>query len=257
MHDTAIHIYNAEAKARFIIGDLGIANDILDELLKIKNNSLPMSERFKAYEMKILVAQTLSNFDDAISLALELRKELQFKPIPLHPSMFTIIKEYIQTKRALKNRSAEDLVSLPDLTDERVVIGQRMLDLLATCAYQANPQMYPIIPFRLARQTIKSGINETSSVAYVAIGLLQCGAFGEFDRGREMGRAAELLLERKGMRDMISRIRFVNQGMIQHWTTPLKRTLQPLLDGYIIGLETGDTESAGWNSKTYALFQYY
>ena len=82
-----------------------------------------------------------------------------------------------------------------------------------------------------------------------------------------MGRATEMLLERHSMlRDGISQSRYRIQAVITHWRAPLvsirgshlfphcisvlshsnaskhnstqKRTLQPLLDGYIIGLET-------------------
>ena len=64
------------------------------------------------------------------------------------------------------------------------------------------------------------------------------GIFGQYERGAEMGRACEMLLERPGMKEKVSRTRYPSEGMINHWTSPLKRTLQPMLEGYIIGLET-------------------
>ena len=64
-----------------------------------------------------------------------------------------------------------------------------------------------------------------------------------------MGKATELILDRPGMREAKSRARYALEGFIFHWKAPLHSTLTPLLNGYLTGLETGDTESAGWNSE--------
>ena len=57
-----------------------------------------------------------------------------------------------------------------------------------------------------------------------AILRLQSGIFGQFKRGAEMGKAAEILLEQHSalmLRDSVSRSRYVIQGFIAHWRAPL------------------------------------
>jgi len=36
---------------------------------------------------------------------------------------------------------------------------------------------------------------------------------------------------------------------VDHWTTPLHGTLPPLLEGYQVGLRSGDVESAAYNRE--------
>ena len=36
---------------------------------------------------------------------------------------------------------------------------------------------------------------------------------------------------------------------VDHWTTPLQDGVQPLLEGYQVGLQSGDVESAAYNRE--------
>ena len=76
--------------------------------------------------------------------------------------------------------------------------------------------------------------------------MLISAAFGDPHRGREMGKAAELIVAKPGMSRTKSRTIFKVHGFIYHWTSSLQATLDPLLEGYRIGLEIGDNQCAGW-----------
>ena len=84
-----------------------------------------------------------------------------------------------------------------------------------------------------------------------------------------MSKAVDLILAKPGMDRMKSRSIFVYRGVIrklllckhmpfisllwlmfsshtaEHWIAPLQGTIEPLLEGYRVGLRTGDVESAG------------
>ena len=51
-----------------------------------------------------------------------------------------------------------------------------------------------------------------------------------------MARAADLILKKPGMNRIKSRTIFVCEGLIRHWTEPLRSTLDPLLLGYKLGV---------------------
>lgn len=50
-----------------------------------------------------------------------------------------------------------------------------------------------------------------------------------------MGKAAELVVERHGMKRMKSRVAFHVHGLNYHSTSPLQGTLGPMLEGYHAG----------------------
>ena len=62
-------------------------------------------------------------------------------------------------------------------------------------------------------------------------GVLLTRAFGDPKRGREMGKAAELIVEKPGMKMKKSRVAFHVQGLNYHNTAPLQGTLRPMLEG--------------------------
>ena len=49
-------------------------------------------------------------------------------------------------------------------------------------------------------------------------GLLLCGVFGKMDEGREMARAAELILAKHDMKEIQSRVILCVEAMVFHWT---------------------------------------
>ena len=267
-----VDLYIKEAQARFVIGHLEVMDTLIEELL---SKDLPIEQVFEAYEVKILAAQAANRFDVAISVALDVRKQLGCKSIPTKPGMITIIREFKKTSNAVGKRSAEDLAALPTLTDEKVAIGQRMLELvsdecifscclyysspnrlyfihvlqLCTSTYQGNPPMFPLISFRCVQDTIKHGVNRSSCDGLVTFGVLNSGVFGDPKKGREMGRAGELISDKPELKRMKSRVLFHVHGINYHNTSPLQGTLRPMLEGYQVGLQTGDTESACWNRE--------
>ena len=40
---------------------------------------------------------------------------------------------------------------------------------------------------------------------------------------------------------------FVYNALVRHWVAPLKETIAPMLEGYRIGMETGDLDFAAFN----------
>ena len=108
------------------------------------------------------------------------------------------MKEFIKTKCALGNMRAEDIASLPELTDDRIRKGQRMLELAATASYivsigqvvlayfiyfshshllffysfQVQPTIFPLIIFHLVRATLQHGINASSCDAFEWFGMI-------------------------------------------------------------------------------------
>ena len=126
--DAIVELYIKEAQARFVVGHLEILGALLAELL---SRNLPIKQVYEAYEVKILAAQGANRFDEAISVALEVRRQLGFKKIPTKPSIITVLREFRKTSKAVGKRTAEELAAMPVLTDERVAIGQVMLELVS------------------------------------------------------------------------------------------------------------------------------
>jgi len=96
--------------------------------------------------MMIQRANTLpasNNRNEAIDIIFSFRQQLGLPILKNKPaSPLIIVKEFIKTKNALGKRTAEDIASLPDLTDDRIIMGQRMLELACTSSFQVRVRVW-------------------------------------------------------------------------------------------------------------------
>ena len=155
--DTTVALCSEEANACFVLGDLDQMTSLTDEVL---SKDIPIRLKFKAVETKILALWAAGKAIESIDTAFDFRRQLGLKCFKNKPvSTATVLIEYMKTNRALGARTAEDIASLPPIQNERVAMGQRILELLLYPVYQGQQSMYPLISFLLVRTTIKYGLS--------------------------------------------------------------------------------------------------
>ena len=148
-------------------------NTLINEVLDRKGISV--KDKFRVYEVKILAEQGkkmcvccilctsyalfyhlclyphilrlipqytnigAGNYHESIALGIDVRKQLGLKtPKDKKTSVFAILRGYLKTKWLLGNRSSEELAKLPELTNERFIMGQRILELMEISCYQVS-----------------------------------------------------------------------------------------------------------------------
>ncbi|KAL7523083.1 hypothetical protein ACHAXR_000018, partial [Thalassiosira sp. AJA248-18] len=128
-----LQLCSEEASACFINGDLDTMKLLIDDVL---SQDISIEDKFKAYEIKILASYAASQPGDSIDTAIEVRKQLGLRtPANKPASTLTVLKEYLKTERLMGNRTPEELASLPKLSKERVMMGQKMGELILTSSY--------------------------------------------------------------------------------------------------------------------------
>jgi len=273
---TMIKLCSEGANSSLLSGDLITMNNLIEEVLY---QDIPVADKFKVSVVKVIAAYGAGKFNEAMNVAFDFRRQLGLPTIKNKPAhTFTIIREFVKTNHAIGKRTAEEIASMPPVTDDRIIMGQRMLELCAGSCYQVQPTIFPLICCLLARTSLKYGLDKTSSSAFGGFGIILV-AFGKVQEAKKMVQVVEQIVAKPGMdrgkargvvscEGMISKFLFVycfeyysidiqvyantltNNFIctnIDHWTMPLQGTLAPLLDGYLAGLKSGDVESAGNN----------
>ena len=243
-----LELYSEGAHTCYITGEHEVTNEFIDDVL---HHGKTVEEKFRVYEVKMMMQQAAGNFHESLSLGLDVRNQLGLS-IPSYNwatnnkiiSTMMILWKYMETSRKLGNRTAEELANLPELQDERIIMGQRMLELLLTSCWTVNPNLFPLLIFEITNITLEYGINASSCDAFTTFGILLSGPFGKPQQGRVMAQAAEIIFAKPFATRMKSRSTFGIQGFINHWTMPLRETLTPLAEGYQHGRDIGDFESA-------------
>ena len=91
------------------------------------------------YEVKIRAAYAEAEFIEVINIAFDIRRQLGLHSPKNKPaSPLIVIKEFIKINHALGNKTAEDIANLPNLTDDCIAMGQRMLNLSASASFTVS-----------------------------------------------------------------------------------------------------------------------
>ncbi|WP_408036166.1 trifunctional serine/threonine-protein kinase/ATP-binding protein/sensor histidine kinase [Tolypothrix bouteillei] len=132
----------------------------------------------------------------------------------------------------------------------------RILSSITIAAQIAAPNLIPLLAAKQVNLSIQYGNAFVSPFAYATFGLILCGAIGNIKMGYQFGQLALRLLSQPHTRAFKARTLLLVNDFIIHWKEHTRELLKPLLEGYQIGLESGDLESAAYCAHTYC-FQSY
>ncbi|HEY9606966.1 MAG TPA: ATP-binding protein [Allocoleopsis sp.] len=135
--------------------------------------------------------------------------------------------------------------------------AMKILSSIFSAAFQASPQLFPLIVCQQVNLSIQYGNTSLSAFAYSTYALILCGIAGDIDSGYQFGKLALRLLERINAKDVKTRTMQIVYSFIIHWQEPLRTTVQPLQSAYQIGLETGDIEYAAYCGAVYCLHLFF
>jgi predicted ATPase len=211
-YSTMLDLCSNGANACYSTGDFDTMNKLIDEVL---SKDIHVKEKYRVSDIKVRSLEAVGKHNESIDAALDFRRQLGLPTPQKKPaSKFTIMRGYIRVQRLLKNKTAEDIANLHELDDERHEMGQRMNEHLALCVFHVEPTMFPLIIFLMVTTSLKHGLNPSSCAAFAGLGMLLCGPLGKPHKGREMAKAAELILAKPGMRSSTSLTISLTQGLL-------------------------------------------
>lgn len=229
--------------------------DEMERLISlVLQQSKTLLDKVKVYEIKIQRCIAHNQPLEAIEIALSVLKMLGVY-FPKKPNQLNILFSLLKTRIRLVGRRIEDLIYLPEMTDPNKIVAIRILSSVASAAYFAAPELLPLIVFKQVNLSLKYGNTSMSSYAYATYGLILSGEFvNDVNSGYKFGQLALQLLDKFNSKELKSRTLFIFNYFIRHWQDHLGETLAPLLDAYLIGLETGDLEYATYSAGAYSYY---
>jgi hypothetical protein len=78
-----------------------------------------------------------------------------------------------------------------------------------------------------------------------------CGVKEEFDAGYQFARLSMSLIDRFNARDLKSIVFSIFNGYIRHWKEHIRTTIEPLIEAYYSGLESGELMHSGYSILNY------
>lgn len=156
-------------------------------------------------------------------------------------TLWTVLKNMIKTKSLLKNL---DVNTLPRATDPTTGEIMRLLDKLTHIMYHTDDPRLPAVMYKSLNVSLDRGLTDCSPVAFFTAGMILTGLMNDLKGGSLYGDIALKLIEKDQNVSSKSRTLFAVHSFLYPWIVQTRVALQPLVDGYNIGLQTRDIDNA-------------
>ncbi len=152
-------------------------------------------------------------------------------------------RESRRVEQLLQDRSEEELISLPKMTNDRKIATMQFLNHAVSSAFAITPLLAPILIFKMVSISVEYGVSDVSAFAFAGYGVWLVSALkSDFEGGYRMGHVAIELNKRLGNEEGIPRIYTTVYGLINIWKMPFQASLPKHLEAYEVGKFFGDVE---------------
>lgn len=251
-YDLTLDLYSEAVEVAYLCGAF---EDVKHWAAIVLQEAKTVLDTVKVYEVKIQTDIAQNQPLKAIDTALQVLQQLEIN-FPKTPSQSDIRLELDTITALFNEKEVESLIHLPEMTEPDKLAAMRILSSITIAAQIAAPNLIPLLAAQQVNLSLQYGNAFVSPFAYATFGLILCGTIGNIETGYQFGQLALNLLSQPHNHALKARTLLIVNDFIIHWKEHARELLQPLLEGYQIGLETGDLESAAYCAYTHC-FQSY
>ena len=247
-----LNLHVAAAESAYLTGNIATMEKLSEQVLK---NAQATVDKAKIYEVTIEAWMSRNQPLQAIATALQVL-DLLGETFPTNPNDADLDEALDVTNRALADRQPKDLVDLPQMSDVTKLAAMRILMYATHPSFIAAHELFPLIVLRMVDLSLTFGNAVESPVGYVNYGLMLCAFLEDIQQGYQFEQLAAHLLSQFESKPLKARIAFLGCTFIKPWKVKIRSVLVPLLEGYQVGLETGDFSHASLSALIYCVFLY-
>ncbi|WP_414567408.1 protein kinase domain-containing protein [Nostoc sp. CCY 9925] len=251
-HHLTLALYESATEAAYLAGNF----EQMEQLAEVVLVRKPLLEKIKVYQIKIQAYGAQNQALEAVNTALRFLKLLGVE-FPEHPSESDIQLAMAELASNLNSRHIQELINLPEMIDAQQIAVMRILSTIIAISYLVTPQLFPLIFLKQINLSVKYGNTSLSASAYVNYGLVLTGVVGDIESAYQFGKLGITLVDKLNAKEVKAKIILAFNTTIRHWKEHTRQILKPLLDGYAIGIETGDLEYAAYCLNAYSYSAYF
>jgi signal transduction histidine kinase len=252
-YDLALALTTRAAEAANLAGELEEMERRVEEVLR---HGRTLLDRVPAHEVRIQAYGYRGRYLDAVKVGLAILDPLGVR-IPLEPSKVRIAASLLRVKLLTAGRSIEDLAYLPAMSDPLKRAAMRVMVAISASVYFVASDVVPVLTFELVRVSLTYGNAPESPYAYAAYAMALSGILGEIPAGYRFGQLARRLVDRPDARKLRAKILCMLACFVNPHSRHLRENLEPFLEAYRAGLQTGDLTYAFYSIEHRAVHQLY
>jgi hypothetical protein len=246
LYEASLVLHNAAAQAYCHVVDHENMKKTLDAIF---DHAISFQDKLPAYLILIYSSGSGHQLLETSRISTMVLQELG-APVPENPSTFTVVTYFLRVKLALRGKTDRFLINLPIADDADFLVVEQLLSFTQFIGFMAYPTRTALILYRTILSALKHGICGPSALAFSGYAFFLC-ATGNFKEGNRMGQVSLQLAERFGA--WWPRLQLLVFGYVNHWTYPLRDSLEPLKRIQRGSLLFGDLEVYAVSSSLHLL----
>eukprot|EP00567_Pseudictyota_dubia_P000302 CAMPEP_0197467456 /NCGR_PEP_ID=MMETSP1175-20131217/65574_1 /TAXON_ID=1003142 /ORGANISM="Triceratium dubium, Strain CCMP147" /LENGTH=936 /DNA_ID=CAMNT_0043003525 /DNA_START=295 /DNA_END=3101 /DNA_ORIENTATION=- len=223
----------------------------------INQKGVQIADKFRAYSVLMDSVANRDRMLEGLEIGLDLLRQCGCRfPKSSAGIMFQTLRGIAKAKSKVKMYcNIETLEALPKINDPFRIGMMGILHKILPYTYMSRTEYLPLFIMRNLFWTMKYGYSIYSASAFAWMGTIFSG-LGDIQTAKAYAEHAIRIIETHDSGIIESLVLCVTYCFTLHWLNPLQQMMKPLLKSYEVGMQMGDTESAGWGIYHYTLLAF-
>ena len=249
-YDLSLALHSAAAEMTMASADFDATNLYIECVLE---NAQSLDDKVQAYTTKMLTLSQQDQHNECIDLGIWLLKQWG-ETFPSRLCMAHLGQEMRSVERLLRNKSNEQILRMPSLTDANKLRALQVLGFMIMATLSYRPKMSPFVMLKMMKITLQHGLSVFASSAFGVYGMLCICLYCNVEKATRFADLALILLDRYAMMEYMPRVHAAVYGCVHAWTKPIQTALEPLLHAHRVGMQIGDAEYGGLCANLYCFY---
>jgi predicted ATPase len=186
------------------------------------------------------------------------RNDSRFASVPKNEGRFrkVVASEASKVSKLFHRKQEQAMLTLPKMTDDKNIrISKLLSQLMLNAILSAKSDLSAYVGLRSIRFSFQNGISPHSPMALAAYGISQANE-GKYNEAYAHGMLALKLIDVADSKEWYTRT-ILKCHNLRHIKKPFHESLDPMMEGYRTGVESGDMEYALVAAMHYSLIYMF
>jgi predicted ATPase len=247
-----LNLHEILAEAAFLNGDLEIVPKLVQVVLDRVQTPL---DRVKTYEIIVQYHSLQKQYQQAIDRGVEILHQLGVK-LSLQTNQLSLLQEIIKTQIALRGKSTEQLLALPEISNPAHRSPLRILDLLLMPAFFSSRELMVVLATTGIRLTLRNG-NTPWAASFYGTYAIVLSDLDKLQQSYQLGQVAMVLGDRFGDLAIVAKTKATLPWFSQLWQQHFHTAIATADECIPAAMDSGNLTFLGIGAYTSMLIRFY
>lgn len=234
------------AEALCLNNDSSAALDIIDSACDSVSS---LGDRGKLNTLKIVVLMSMGRIPDALACGRDALGMFGVELAEVSDSMSQRLDtEIADVLSRTSEIGIEELIDLPRMKDEEVMVPMEALTQCLPAAFQSDQRLYALLCCKMVQLSLDNGNCPLSARAYGSFAALASSALGDYAGAYRFARLGVDLAHKLNDPTVLAGVYFLWAMFASHWSKPVEESIDLFKKSIQFGIQYGDHQHAAYSA---------